>query len=84
MSRSGMDGSTVEVWEEQLQALVDAHPGRGGKTVVAKEIGVSRQLLNVWLPAQATGKPRQAPNYHNRLRIQAAWERIVKPRLEQQ
>jgi hypothetical protein len=74
---------STEVWEVQLQALLDAHPGRGGKTVVAKEIGVSRQLLNVWLPTRATGRSRQAPNYYNRIKIQAAWERIVKPRLEQ-
>lgn len=67
-----------EVWQQHLQQLVDAHPGHGGKSVVAAEVGVSRQLLNMWLPMRATGKPRQAPSYQNRLKIKAAWERIVR------
>jgi hypothetical protein len=73
----------TELWEKQLHDLVEAHPGRGGKTVVASEIGVSRQLLSMWLPTGMTGRPRQAPTYQNRMKIQAAWERIVKPRLDQ-
>jgi len=80
---NGAGAQGTEAWEWQLRQLVDAHPGYGGKTVVAREIGVSRQLLNMWLPIKATGKSRQAPNYYNRVKIQAAWERIVKPRLEQ-
>jgi len=71
----------VELWEMQLHDLLDAHPGRGGKTVVAAEIGISRQLLNLWLPMGTRGSPRQSPNYYNRMKIKAAWERIVKPQL---
>lgn len=70
----------TEVWEKQLRDLLEAHPGRGGKTVVAKEIGVMREVLNLWLPMGASGKPRQSPNYQSRKKIEEAWERIVKPR----
>lgn len=77
MPKPTESGDTMEVWERQLGELLDAHPGHGGKSVLAREIGVTRQLLNMWLPMRATGKPRQAPNYYNRIRIQEAWERII-------